>query len=191
MTTALLWLLACSSPTPAPPATPVAETPVAEATPLPSEPTPQPPPGPSKPPRALPDGALSEHLRPDERFAHATFLGPLGPSPELSFAVVQRENKLYAWVLPAGATQTRVDGPALHDEWTAYEVAAVMFPTVSEQRVAVVLAQCITGVGPTGAEPFPCNAALRWDGAALTRDPELERALATARTAIDVRKALP
>jgi hypothetical protein len=187
----LLLLLACGEPEagsstmPPPPA----------ATPEPT-PSPTPDPTPSAAPMADPvavDAAvIAPHLRDGERLAHTAFAGPLGAANALTLAVIERDGKLTAFALTSEGQPTRVDGPALHEEWQAFDVPAVLFHTIppSTRPSAVVLGQCISGMGPTGAQPFPCNAVLTWDGSALRRDAAAEARITQATNAAEVRAAL-
>jgi hypothetical protein len=86
---------------------------------------------------------------------------------------------------PGGAP---VESPPLH-AGRLMAVVTVLFLDVDKVPGVelVVVATCVSGVGPEGAIPQPCNAVVRWDGKGLTRVGEVEARIALAKTAGEVR----
>ena len=128
-------------------------------------------------------------LREGERVAHAPFSAGLGALSRTTLVVVEKGGRLGAFTV--GDDGRRTDGPALTTEWQLFEVPAVMFLQADgvSGPDAVVLASCMTGIGPEGAIPFPCNAALTFTDK-LERLPEVEARIRKATKAAEVKAAL-
>jgi hypothetical protein len=125
-------------------------------------------------------------LKPGERLAHKAFSGGLGPAADAQIALVEREGALIAMMASPGGAP--VASPPLH-AGRLMSVVTVLFLDVDKVPGVelVALSTCVSGVGPEGAIPQPCNAVVRWDGAALTRVGEVEARIAFAKTAREVR----
>jgi hypothetical protein len=137
----------------------------------------------------LDDAAVASRLKPGERLAHKAFGGGLGEAADASVALIEREGTLYAALLTADA---RVDSPPLHDRGRVFEVPAVLFMDVdpSPGVELVVVAKCVSGVGPEGAMPQPCNAVLRWDGTGFVRLGAVEEKIRGETGAVGVRRGV-
>jgi hypothetical protein len=187
---------ATQEPAKAPPAAPVAARPAAATPPVAAPPAPTAPPAAptttaanAAPPTAVPEASVKPLLREGERVAHAPFSAGLGTLSRTTLVVVEQGGRLGAFTV--GDDGKRTDGPALTTEWQLFEVPAVMFLQAdgASGPDAVVLASCMTGIGPEGAVPFPCNAALTFTDK-LERLPEVEARIRKATKAAEVKAAL-
>jgi len=161
----------------------------------PAKPTPKPAPKPAPAPEAsdasstyarVPDAELPALLGPHgvspKDLAHAVFRGPMGPAAEAAL-VITREGGgrgVFHGRVIAGPRAWSLPIP---DVAAPYEIPAVMFEDADGDpaKEIIILATWMTGMGPTGAHPFPRNVAFDWDGAAFMGvGGEVEAAIAEA-----------
>ena len=144
--------------------------------------------------RALSDGEIDERIQPllrsSDEIAHAVFEGPFGPAPDVVVAVVDRGTEGYGAVVISEGGAVWLN--RLRPNWMAWEIPAILFEDVDGDGnlEAIVLAQYITGIGPTGAVPFHSNSVLDWTGDALVTLPAVEARIEDAASAAAVRALL-
>lgn len=133
--------------------------------------------------------AVKPALAEGERLAHAAFRGPFGPTDAGVLALASVGNGFSGFVLSSGK---RLDLPAFPTDYAGHEIAAVLFEDVDGDgyKEAIVMATWMTGIGPTGAQPFPGNVVFGWDGSSFQRISEVEAKIAQLPDARAVRSAL-
>ena len=145
--------------------------------------------------RALSDVEIDLHVRPflrdGDQIAHAVFEGPFGLLPDTVLAILDRGVDGYAAVVVSDGRAVRLD--RLRPAWAAWDIPAILFEDVDGDGTleAIILAQYITGAGPTGAVPFFANSVLEWTGAALVTLPDVEERILQAETSAQARALLP
>ncbi|APR81396.1 Hypothetical protein A7982_06743 [Minicystis rosea] len=136
---------------------------------------------------------VTPHLA-GKKLAHPAFRGPFGPPGDNIVALTSTGEALPAEL--AGFV-VLADGrvlplPKLHDQWTLWELHAILFEDADGDgaKDLIVIAEYVTGIGPTGAVPFFANAVVRWDGKAFVRVPSVEKRIESLEDAAAIRKAL-
>lgn len=129
-----------------------------------------------------------------KKLAHPALRGAFGPWRDAIVALTATADgppaALDGFVIVDGGRVLPL--PSLHDQWSLWEVDAVMFEDVDGDgaKELIVIAEYLTGVGPTGAQPFNANAVVRWNGSAFVRMPEVEQRIERLPDAASIRKAL-
>lgn len=133
--------------------------------------------------------------------AHPFFIGPFGPSPLTVFGIAQTDPTSPFTVVAAKANPVS-HGPMPYDAvpiepltdtpWNGWAIDAILFDAIDKAKnpSPIVIAEFMTGIGPDGAKPFTEVIVYRWNGAKFVHAKTVEKKLAGATTAEEVRKRL-
>lgn len=130
--------------------------------------------------------------------AHPFFRGNFGPSTKTVFGIVQT-GVMSAFTPVAvapkddGTFETLAIEPLVDmPSWSGWQIDAVMFEDVdrSGKKSPIVIAEYMTGIGPTGAKPFTVVLVYIWKKNKLVHAKGIEKKLEDATTARGVRAGL-
>jgi hypothetical protein len=133
------------------------------------------------------------------KFAHPVFSGNFGPSASTLFGITQTEMMapyeplvLVRDISNGGAWKKIETDPITDTPWNGWSVDAVMFEDIDQTGTLspIVIAQYMTGIGPTGAQPFVVVSVFRWKDAKMRRARDIERLLSGAEDAKTIRSRL-
>lgn len=130
--------------------------------------------------------------------AHPFFRGDFGPSTKTVFGVVQTEalsgfTPIAVAPKDDGTFETLAIEPLVDmPGWSGWQVDALMFEDVegSGKKSPIVIAEYMTGIGPTGAVPFTIVAVYVWKKNKFVHATSIEKKLEDATTARGVRARL-
>lgn len=109
---------------------------------------------------------VHNHLHKNEKVAHAVFRGAFGPARDAVLVICEREGSPFSGFVLAGGK--RIPLPLLDDlveSWTADSVNALVLEDLDADGAIepIIMTSYMTGIGPTGAQPFNHNYVLDWD----------------------------
>lgn len=128
--------------------------------------------------------------------AHPFFLGPFGPAPLTVFGLAQSDPSSPFTPIAAtffvGNFQPLEIEPFTDPPRNGWKIDAVLFDAIDATKKAspIVIAELMTGIGPKGAQPFTQVIVYSWNGTKFVHAKAVEKKLAGATTADEVRKRL-
>ncbi len=134
-----------------------------------------------------------------DKFAHPVFSGNFGPSPSTLFGITQTDTMsryaplvLVRDISNGGAWKQIESDPITDALWSGWSVDAVMFEDIdgSGTLSPIVIAEYMTGIGPTGAQPFVFVSVFRWKDSKMARARDIEKVLSGAQDAATIRTRL-
>ncbi|MCM3903246.1 MAG: hypothetical protein ND866_16180 [Pyrinomonadaceae bacterium] len=138
--------------------------------------------------RIIPQGMQLAHSPLEDNF------GPSRKSMVILFEADKAAAKSYeGWVLVPGLTgYVKYDLPKPEVTWSIEEPKAVLFANADKDpaQELFIIAECYTGIGPTGAQPFNRTRVYDWNGSGFTHLETVSTTIGTAATARAVQKKL-
>jgi hypothetical protein len=132
----------------------------------------------------------------DAQFAHPVFAGNFGPSPRTMFGITQTDTMSpYASLVVAfenGAWKKIETEPLVDAMWAGWQIDAVLFEDIDGNGILapIVIAEYMTGIGPTGAQPFVVVSVYRWHSGKMMRATDIEKILIGAQDSAAIRGRL-
>lgn len=156
------------------------------ASPPPADvPAPAPAPAP-----AVPDDQIRALLAPDETLNRPSIVGDVGAKRGCISAVVAKGPRTeFELIVRCGENVTR-SGPL--QEWAGFEEGPIWLQDTDGDGASevVVMASWMTGIGPTGAEPFQVNSVMRLVDGTLQHDAAAEAKVGRLESEAEVLAAL-
>ena len=128
--------------------------------------------------------------------AHPFFLGPFGPTQLTAFGIAQSDptspfTPIADSFLPGEFAPLEIE-PFTEPPRNGWKIDAILFDAIDSTQKAspIVIAELMTGIGPKGAQPFTQVVVYSWNGAKFVHAKTVEKKLAGATTAEEVRKRL-
>ena len=134
------------------------------------------------------------YLPESAKFVYPVYRGPLGAYHDgaLLFWAVNGDRLEGAAVLP-GPQGQRVEGlPPLHDDWVFDELQTVIVDDVNGDGDNDIVVMCtyMTGMGPTGSQPFHHNRVFVWNGDTFVTEVALTKKISILSAVEDVHEII-
>lgn len=156
----------------------------------PSPATPAATPAPAEAPTASPDDQIRALLGPEEQLNRPAIVGAVGDQPSCVSAVIASGARPDLELIVRCGDAVVRSGQL--QSWASYEEGPVWLQDADGdgKSEVIVMSSWMTGMGPTGAEPFQANSVMRLSGGALSHLEAVEVKVGPLETEQAVRAAL-